>query len=235
MHARQFVDQADMLWELIRHPFLATRFILRRIREIPSKGLPGLRRPQSDDFDRKYGVETSKLVQIAATKSPNVGHGNRYQASGEAVIRWCIENCGMPHEETTFVDVGCGKGRVLIVAAMYPFKRIIGVEYSTELAKACRKNLEKLRIIDKCEIVVGDAADFTFPDGALFAFLYNPFDSVILERVLKNLASTQGCVRIGQLGLDDDVILHSGVARAISSGEGAKIYEVSSTLRQYGE
>ncbi len=87
-----------------------------------------------------------------------------------------------------------------------------------------RKNLEKLRMTDTREIVLGDVANFTFPDRALFAFLYNPFDSVILERVLKNLASAQGRVCIGQLGLDDDVILRSGIARAIGSGGGATIY-----------
>jgi predicted RNA methylase len=48
----------------------------------------------------------------------------------------------MKHGETTFVDIGSGKGRALIIAAEYAFKRIIGVEYSPSLATICRRNLE---------------------------------------------------------------------------------------------
>lgn len=215
-----------MLVELIRHPVLATRFLARRIKEIPTKGLPRLRRCEDDDFDRKYGVETSKTVQIVPTDSPNFSHGTRYSPAGEAVIRWCIENCGMPLNQTTFVDLGSGKGRVLIVAAMYPFKRIIGVEYSPELSVICRNNVQKLSMTEKCEVIVGDAADFKFPDGNLLVFLYNPFDSVILNRVLNNLAATRGHVRIAQLGPGHDVIRNSGVARALCSGEGPTLYEI---------
>ena len=216
----------SILGELIHHPVLGARFLTRRVKEIPTSGLPRLGRSQDDDFDRKYGVETSKLVQIVPTKSPNFSHGNRYSASSEAVIRWCIENCGMLHYETTFVDVGAGKGRALIVAAMYPFKSIIGVEYSPELAAICRKNLQQLRIAGKCEVIISDAVDFKFPDGSLLAFLYNPFDSVILERVLKNLAATHGHVRIALLGGGYDVIRNSGIAREICSGEGPTLYEI---------
>ena len=216
----------NTLAELICHPVLAARFLARRIKEIPTKGLPKLRRCQDDEFDQKYGVETSKSVQIVPTDSPNFSHGNRYSAAGETVIRWCIENCGMLHTETTFVDVGSGKGRVLIVAAMYAFKRIIGVEYSPALAAICRNNLQKLSITEKCEVIVGDAADFKFPDGNLLVFLYNPFDGVILNRVLRHLAATHGHVRIAQLGPGHDVIRNSGIARAICSGEGPTLYEI---------
>jgi SAM-dependent methyltransferase len=216
----------NMFVGLIRHPVLTARFLAKRIKEVPTKGLPGLRRQQDDDFDRKYGVETSKLVQIVPTESPNFVHGSRYSPAGETEIRWCIDNCGMPYNETTFVDVGSGKGRALIVAAMYPFKKIIGVEYSPELAAICRKNLLKLRIREKCEVIMGDAADFRFPDENLLVFLYNPFDSVILNRVLKNLAGTRGRVRIAQLGPGHDVIRSSGLAQAICSGEGPTLYEI---------
>jgi len=228
--------RVDILGDLIRHPVFAVQLILRRIQEIPSKGLPrllpGLRRHKADEFDRRYGVETSKSVYVTATESPNFIHGYGYQASEEAAIRWCIENCGMPLQETTFVYVGCGKGRALIIATMYPFKRIIGIEYAPDLAKTCRKNLQKLHMSDKCEIVVGDAADFRFPNGKLFAFLFNPFNHVILDRVLKNLASTQGHVRIGgQISIGHEEILSSGIARAIGSWEGTRLYEISSTRR----
>jgi SAM-dependent methyltransferase len=215
-----------MFNELVRHPIIAARFIKKRIMEIPSKGLPRFRKPNDDEFDKKHGVETSKLVQFVPTNSENVSHGNRYSAASESVIRWCIENCGMPLESTTFVDVGSGKGRALIVATFYPLKKIVGVEYSSELAEICCKNLLKMGLQSKAEVVVCDAAEFCFPDGDLLVFLYNPFDGVILERVLKTLAAASGRVRIAQLGPGHEIIRRSGLAREICSGDGPTIYEI---------
>jgi 16S rRNA G966 N2-methylase RsmD len=134
----------------------------------------------------------------------------------------------MLHEQTTFIDVGSGKGRVLIVAAEYPFRRVMGVEYSAELAAACRDNLERLNIADKCEVVVRDAVDFKFPDENMLIFLYNPFDSTILTRVLRHLALARGQVRIAQLGPGHDVLLESGLTRLVCSGDGPTIYEIVS-------
>jgi SAM-dependent methyltransferase len=221
----------NMLDELLRHPILSARSVVRRIREIPSKGLPRLRRAQKDDFDRKHGVETSRLVWIVPTDSPNCSHGNKYEAAPETIIRWCIENCGMGLSETTFVDLGSGKGRALIVATFYPFERIIGVEYSPQLAAICRQNLEKLGIADKCQVITGDAAEYQFPDGNLLVFLYNPFDTTILEQVIKNLANTKGQTKIAQLGPGHDAIKKSGLARVICSGEGPTLYEILNSGR----
>lgn len=215
-----------MINELVRHPIIAARFITRRIMEIPSKGLPRFRKYNDDEFDRKYGVETSKLVQFVPTNSRNFSHGNRYSAASESAIRWCIENCGMALDTTTFVDVGSGKGRALIVATFYPLRGIVGVEYSPELAEICTENLQRLGLRDRCDVVVGDAAEFNFPEGNLLVFLYNPFDGVILERVLKNLASASGRVRIAQLGPGHEIIRSSGLAREVCSGDGPTIYEI---------
>jgi hypothetical protein len=74
--------------------------------------------------------------------------------------------------------------------------------------------------------VVGDATEFRFPDGNLLVFLYNPFDSVILNRILTTLAATHGNVRIAQLGPGHDVIRKSGLARTLCSGEGPTLYEI---------
>jgi len=225
-----------MLTELIRHPILSARFIAKPVTQIPSKGWPKLRRHADDEFDRKYGVETTRMVQITPTGSPNFSHGTRYQATGEAVIRWCIENCGLPYSETTFVDIGCGKGRVVMVAAMYGFKRVLGVEYSPELAAVCRKNLEKLTmsaglpalhgVLAPCEVIEGDAVEFQVPEGNLLAFFNNPFDEVVHKQVLRNLAASPGKVRIAHFGPGHEVVKASGFARTLGSGQGATLYEI---------
>ncbi|HXN21118.1 MAG TPA: class I SAM-dependent methyltransferase [Candidatus Dormibacteraeota bacterium] len=218
-----------MLTDILRRPILMARVIAKRIKEIPSKGFPKILIRRDDGFDQKYGVDTFPLVYAVSTPSLNLAHGHRYEASPEKTVRWVLENCGMNYGDTVFIDVGCGKGRVLILAAERPFQRILGIEYSPELAQICRNNLAKVGLQDRCEVLVCDAADFEFPQGNLLAFFYNPFDSVLLERIFKNLASTKGYIRLAYHGTGKDVIESSPAARSLASGEDATLYEVVST------
>ncbi len=59
----------------------------KRIKEIPSKGLPDRRRSVADGFDETYGVKTSRFVQIVPTDSPNLAHGSRYSSAPELSVR----------------------------------------------------------------------------------------------------------------------------------------------------
>lgn len=218
-----------MLTDILRRPILMARVVVKRIKEIPSKGFPKFIIRRDDGFDKKYGVDTFPLVHAVSTPSLNVSHGHRYEASTEKTVRWVLANCGMSYSDTVFIDVGCGKGRVLILAAEYPFHRILGIEYSPELAQICRNNLLKLGLENRCEVVICDAADFKFPEGQLLVFLYNPFDAVLLERIFKNVAATKGHVRVAYHGTGKDVIEASPAARCLASGEEATLYEVVST------
>lgn len=216
-----------MIGNLLRHPILTTLFVAKRIREIPSKGFPSLRsRKSSDDFDQKYGVDTAKIVQIVPTNCDNFIHGTRYSPSPENAVRWSIENCGMPLEDTTFVDIGAGKGRALIVALAYPFRKIVGIEYSSELARICRRNIDNVGDTDRCEVITQDAVEYDFPGGNLLVFLYNPFDAVVLRQVLTKLSMLEAKVRIAQLGPGHEVIRTCGFSRIICSGDGPTIYEI---------
>lgn len=96
-------------------------------------------------------------------------------------------------EADTFVDFGSGKGRVLHQAARHPFRRVIGVEISQELAQAASALVAANRHRYRCrdvEVVVSDAADFTVPDDMTIAYLYNPFTGETLDAVLRNMVSS---------------------------------------------
>jgi SAM-dependent methyltransferase len=94
-------------------------------------------------------------------------------------------------QDFTFIDLGSGKGRVLLMASDYPFKRIIGVEFMPELHRTAQKNIacypndrEQCRQI---ETVCMDAREFQFPDGPLVVYLFNPFPESTFAQVLENL------------------------------------------------
>ena len=117
----------------------------------------------------------------------------------ETLIRQCGQvSFTMPYSlrgcrqrDHTFIDFGCGKGRAILLAAEYPFAKIIGVELAPELAQIAQRNIQsyrnpKQRCFD-LSIVNEDATRFKLPDKSLVLFLYNPFESEVMERFIQNV------------------------------------------------
>ncbi|HZC23517.1 MAG TPA: class I SAM-dependent methyltransferase [Candidatus Binatia bacterium] len=98
---------------------------------------------------------------------------------------------GLDFADVTFIDLGSGKGRTLLMASDYPFRRIVGVELLPALHRLAQQNLEQYKSdSQKCfalESICADAAQFTFPAGPLLIYLFNPFPEVVLRHVLVNL------------------------------------------------
>jgi hypothetical protein len=94
-------------------------------------------------------------------------------------------------QDFTFIDLGCGKGRVLLMASDYPFKGIIGVEFMPELVIAAQKNIASYSSDEQqcrqIEAVCMDARDFQFPAEPLVVYLFNPFSEATFAQVLENL------------------------------------------------
>lgn len=93
--------------------------------------------------------------------------------------------------EFTFLDLGSGKGRTLLMASDYPFRRILGVELLPSLNEIAKQNLaqyhgesQKCFVLDS---ICADATTFPLPEGALVLYLFNPFPEFGLRRVLANL------------------------------------------------
>src|SRR5664279_1630611 len=91
----------------------------------------------------------------------------------------------------TFIDLGSGKGRTLLMASAYPFRRIVGVELLAELDAIACQNIARFRgDQQKCfalESHAGDARDFAFPAEPIVLYLFNPFPEATLRTVLMNL------------------------------------------------
>lgn len=143
--------------------------------------------PQRDAFDLARGTDTSGIVPLwkLIIKSPNARYGVNYEATSENAIKDAIRFLNVDPSHTVFVDLGCGKGRPLIVAAELHFREIIGVEFATELVETARANLKHLGIgasVHHC-----DAAEFDFPAKPLVVFLYNPFGAEVLAKVVERL------------------------------------------------
>ena len=94
-------------------------------------------------------------------------------------------------EEFTFIDLGSGKGRTLLMASDYPFRRIIGVELLEELDAIARQNIARYHSErQKCftiEALAGEAKQFEFPAEPTVLYLFNPFPLHVMRSVMANL------------------------------------------------
>ena len=152
-------------------------------------------------FDAKHGIETGVVVPVAEIQDVDpdlAGHAVHYEPSTLPKFERAMRAVPIEHARYSFVDYGSGKGRVLLLAAHYPFRRVIGVEMSAALNAAASANIEAfLRhrpLPAKIDLVTGDARDLPVPDGGLVAYFYNPFDATILGEVWDKLRAAIGRV-----------------------------------------
>jgi SAM-dependent methyltransferase len=149
-------------------------------------------------FDAKYGTDTGGLI---GGGSLGAGHAHdayitayagmppsRFEAT---LVRWLAEPPVEPLEAYSFVDVGCGKGRVVFLAARRPFARVVGVELDPGLMRTARENLDRWQqsgeAVAPVEIVGGDATEYKLPPSPCLLYLANSFGAPVLQRLLEEL------------------------------------------------
>lgn len=147
-------------------------------------------------FDIRYGTRTTGWEELntLTVLGPNKAHGERYQPTRAWELRELFRRIQLPNKGT-FVDIGSGKGRVLILAAEYGFQRLIGVEFSKALCDVAEDNLRRYRsrtaMNFDCRIIHSDAMDYEFDPTTRVIFLFNPFDRVVMESVAGKIRDLQ--------------------------------------------
>ena len=144
-------------------------------------------------FDYKYKVATidTKMLDALEINSPNKDHGHYYEGTNAYIFNNVFSHVDIDTLSSCFVDFGSGKGKAMFLAAEKGFQKVIGVEFSIELVETCRKNLEifKRNSNNKTEfeIIHMDAASYKIPPTANFLYFANPFDEVLIEKVIVNI------------------------------------------------
>lgn len=144
-------------------------------------------------FDRRYGIETSRVVAVSdmGVETKDTQHATRYRATSVGFLRFVFEKNPVTFEDFVFVDLGSGKGRVLIEAAAFPFKRIVGVEFSMRLHLVAKESVsrfeEKEKAKSRIELQCKSVTEFELPTENVIFYLYNPFDAEILGQVVKKI------------------------------------------------
>ena len=133
--------------------------------------------------ERRLGIETATSREWKEWLQGTECTG--YEPLSYACIDTALRSLRVTKGQDVLVDYGCGKGRVLAVAATLPFKRVVGVEMSPELSEDARANLRRVRRrrCPAAEVVTADATTYPLPDDATVLFLFNPFQGEVLAQV----------------------------------------------------
>src|SRR5436190_10463136 len=131
-------------------------------------------------FDRRFGVETTGYIEPEELGAPeaNPAETGGYEATPRAPFRRIVKSLGLDYERYTFVDMGSGKGAVLLYAAEFPFREIVGVEFSPALHAVAERNLAAYgghKVCRNIKTLRMNAADFPLPAGPALLFFFNPF------------------------------------------------------------
>jgi hypothetical protein len=143
--------------------------------------------------DRKYGCETGGRIPLDRLEidSPNVAEGVHYEPVSELYFRRMLAAVDIPPDTYVFVDLGSRKGRALLMAAEWPFKRFVGIDFSPELHEVAQQNVARFKArtgsVQTFELHVGDATSFEFPLEPIALHLFNPFGEPVLRNVLERL------------------------------------------------
>lgn len=143
------------------------------------------------DYDFDHNVDTTWATVSLRTRLRELISGAQYQASEPQLFHEILRTLPVAPEAFTFIDLGSGKGRTLLMASDYGFRRIIGVELLDELHQIAQRNIagyhSEQRRCFNIEAYSGDARDFRFPQEAFVLYLFNPFPDYILKTVLEKL------------------------------------------------
>jgi SAM-dependent methyltransferase len=155
-------------------------------------------------FDADHGVVTEALLFLGELDPEAIGaaldDATHYEPTPVAECRALLDALP-PAAGSTFVDIGAGMGRVILLASLKAFRQIVGVEVSGALCETARDNVVRWRRAHEhlaCKdvrIVCADAAAYAFPRGDVVVYLYNPFGERTLATVVDRLAErTATCV-----------------------------------------
>lgn len=186
----------------------ATRALFAAIWEFLRDSTPArLHRRYGDvDYDWDHRVNTTSAAVGWRDRLLGVFH-SPYQPTEPALFRemldrWCeppnsqpavgnLPRTPLDFRDFTFLDLGSGKGRTLLMASDYPFRRIVGVELLPALHQIAEQNLRVYQSdSQKCfalEAICADAATFPLPDTPLLIYLFNPFPESGLRQFVANL------------------------------------------------
>lgn len=155
-------------------------------------------------FDQIHGTDTSGLVPASdlVTGHPNDEHVTAYYGIAPSILRalidrWLETKPASHITDYTFLDLGAGKGRAILLASEFPFRRVIGVELNPAMTAIAEANVTLWRQAHAAdptasatapiEVVLDDALNLELPSTPTLIFLFHPFEDPVLKALLRRI------------------------------------------------
>lgn len=143
------------------------------------------------DYDCEYRVNTTEAAVSTRTRLLGTMAGSLYQPTDPQVFHEMLSALPINYGQFTFVDIGSGKGRTLLMASDYPFARVLGIELFPELHEIAQENIRNYKSENQRAFTIEsqciDARQFTFPPTPLVLYFFNPLPRSGLTAVIANL------------------------------------------------
>jgi hypothetical protein len=142
--------------------------------------------------DERFAAgDGARRLDDLAIESPSAKWGLPYEPTHPGLLDSAVQSLPIRHGMYSFIDFGAGKGLALLLAAKYPFKSIIGVEYSKTLAEVADRNIRTYKDEPgshaSIQCIRADASDFELPHAPTVLYLFNPFQGKVMDRVIANI------------------------------------------------
>lgn len=225
--------------------FAATRALVATLWEFLRDSSPArLRQRYGDaDYDWDYRVNTTSAAVGWRDRLLGSFH-SPYQPTEPALFHEMLSTLARDFDlnfgDFTFLDLGSGKGRTLLMASDYPFRQIVGVELLPALDRIAQENLRAYKNeSQKCfavESVCADATSFPFPEVPLVVYLFNPFPESGLRRVVASLeqslrANPRPAYVLYHNPLLEHVLVETGSMRKVSGTHQCSVFAALTDTR----
>jgi SAM-dependent methyltransferase len=157
-------------------------------------------------FDLRYRTDTHRwLPKDSFEERPrNFEHSVLYMCSWTGEVRRAFrrtrELLGEGFRSYAFADIGCGKGKVVLVwrqecARAGLSQPLWGIDYYGRFIEIARANCRRM-FGDDGQFLCGDATSMELPGlgQPLIAYMYNPFDEQVLRQVVSRLSRSPSLI-----------------------------------------
>jgi len=167
----------------------------RKLLEFVRDSLPERKRRRYGDVDYDWDHRVDTTSATVGWRERLLGQFlSPYQATDPDLFGEILSSLNIDFRQFTFVDVGSGKGRALLMASDYPFRRILGIERVPALHRIALDNIGKYRSdSQKCfdlQSVCADALEYAFPREPFVLYLFNPLPESRLRRLMAKVAAS---------------------------------------------
>ncbi len=145
---------------------------------------------QRIDYKRKGIDFSTQNLHDLTLAGEHKEHGTALVSTSKDLFARLIseleEVAATPIKKELLIDYGSGKGAALIHASQMGFKEVYGIEFAKELNDTSLENIKKLNLTN-IHSLHQDATTFMPPKETTVIYFFNPFDEVVMEKVIVNI------------------------------------------------